>query len=88
MLRQTGLSIGDKIRLDTGEGDFEDALAAPEVTIVGTADSPLYIYVERGSSSLGTGKVSAFVLLPRSGFALDYYTDAYLLAEGALDLDS
>ena len=88
MLRQTGLSIGDKIRLETGEGDFEDALAAPEVTIVGTADSPLYIYVERGSSSLGTGKVSAFVLLPRSGFALDYYTDAYLLAEGALDLDS
>ena len=88
MLRQTGLSIGDKIRLDTGEGDFEDALAVPEVTIVGTADSPLYIYVERGSSSLGTGKVSAFVLLPRSGFALDYYTDAYLLAEGALDLDS
>jgi len=88
MLLQTGLSIGDTISLDTGEGDFQDALACSEVTIVGTADSPLYIYVERGSSSLGTGKVSAFVLLPPEAFSLDYYTDAYLLAEGAAELSS
>ena len=64
MLQQTGLSVGDKIVLDPGDGDFADAMAFSEYTIVGTADSPLYIYIERGSSSLGTGKVSAFVLLP------------------------
>ena len=88
MLQQTGLSVGDKIVLDPGDGDFADAMAFSEYTIVGTADSPLYIYIERGSSSLGTGKVSAFVLLPLEGFSLDYYTDAYLLAEGAAELDS
>ena len=67
-LEKSGLSIGDTIRLDTGTGDFEDALARREFTIVGTADSPLYISVERGSSSLGTGAVSAFVLLPQAAF--------------------
>ena len=85
-LEKSGLSIGDTIRLDTGTGDFEDALARREFTIVGTADSPLYISVERGSSSLGTGAVSAFVLLPQAAFSLDYYTDAYLRAEGAEEL--
>ena len=69
-LEKSGLSIGDTIRLDTGTGDFEDALARREFTIVGTADSPLYISVERGSSSLGTGAVSAFVLLPQAAFSL------------------
>ena len=85
-LEKSGLSIGDTIRLDTGTGDFEDALARREFTIVGTADSPLYISVERGSSSLGTGAVSAFVLLPQAAFSLGYYTDAYLRAEGAEEL--
>ena len=85
-LEKSGLSIGDTIRLDTGTGNFEDALARREFTIVGTADSPLYISVERGSSSLGTGAVSAFVLLPQAAFSLDYYTDAYLRAEGAEEL--
>ena len=75
-LEKSGLSIGDTIRLDTGTGDFEDALARREFTIVGTADSPLYISVERGSSSLGTGAVSAFVLLPQAAFSLGYYTSA------------
>ena len=83
-LEKSGLSIGDTIRLDTGTGDFEDALARREFTIVGTADSPLYISVERGSSSLGTGAVSAFVLLPQAAFSLGYYTDAYLQAEGII----
>ena len=40
-LEKSGLSIGDTIRLDTGTGNFEDALARREFTIVGTADSPL-----------------------------------------------
>ncbi len=86
LLKESGLAVGDTIVLDTGTGSFEDALTREEYTIVGTADSPLYIGIERGSSTLGTGKVSAFVLLPESAFALDYYTDAYLLLEGAADL--
>lgn len=82
-LSETGLNLGDTVTLDTGTGTFQGALNGSMFTIVGTADSPLYIDIERGSSSLGTGKVSAFLLLPRSAFAMGYYTEAYLTVDRA-----
>lgn len=85
-LQETGLSVGDTITLDTGTGDYKDALKQTEFTIVGSANSPLYIGVERGSSTLGTGKVSYFILLPMESFDMETYTDAYLLFEGASQL--
>ena len=88
LLQETGLSLGDTVRLDTGTGDYEDALTRETFTIVGTADTPLYIGVERGTSSLGTGKVSAYVLALPAAFDLDYYTDAYLLLDGAEKLET
>ena len=85
-LQETGLSIGDTITLDTGTGDYEDALTGTQFTIAGTANSPLYIGVERGSSTLGTGKAEYFLLLPMESFAMESYTDAYLLVDGAAEL--
>lgn len=85
-LQETGLSVGDTITLDSGTGDYKDALKQTEFTIVGSANSPLYIGVERGSSTLGTGKVSYFILLPMESFDMETYTDAYLLFEGASQL--
>ena len=87
-LELSGLSIGDTVSLDTGERDYADALSVEEVTIVGTANSPLYIALDRGSSTLGTGSVDAFLILPVESFTMDYYTDAYLLAEGASELET
>ena len=86
LLTALGLSLGDSLPLDTGTGTYENALTRPSYTIVGAADSPLYISIERGSSSLGSGRVSAFVLLPAAAFDMDAYTDAYLLADGTEDL--
>ncbi len=86
LLEETGLQLGDTLTLDTGEGDYADALRGEAFTIVGTADSPLYVGTDRGTSSLGTGKVSAFVLLPLDAFALDTYTDIYIQAEGTEEL--
>ena len=87
-LAASGLSIGDTIPLDTGDGDYADALSVEEVTIVGTADSPLYLSIERGSSTLGTGSVDAYLILPIEAFSMDYYTDAYLIATGAAELET
>lgn len=86
LLEKAGLSLGDEISFDTGDGTYEDALGYEDYTVVGTVNSPLYVSVERGSSSLGTGRVSAFALIPAGGFSMDYYTDAYLLADGAAAL--
>ena len=86
LLSENGLFIGDTITLDTGSGTYEDALAGENFTIVGTADSPLYVGVDRGSSSLGTGQVSAFVLLPAEAFTMKSYTDIYVTLDGAAGL--
>ncbi len=86
LLHDTGLAIGDTLTLDTGTGMFEGALKYDSYTIVGTANSPLYVGIERGSSSLGTGQVAAFVVLPIGAFAMDCYTDFYLQVEGTQEL--
>ena len=85
-LKDSGLKIGDTVVMETDEGPFEDALTQREFTIVGTADTPLYIAAERGNSSLGTGRVATYVLALPEAFQMDYFTDAFLLMEGTEEL--
>ena len=82
MLTKMDVAIGDTLRLHT-QGSYADALARTEFTVVGVVQSPFYISVERGTSTLGTGQATAFLCLPESAFALDYYTAAYLTVRGA-----
>lgn len=84
LLELLNLEIGDCLTLATS-GDYEDALKSDTVTIVGVVISPLYISVERGTSTLGTGQVAAYLYLPREAFDLDYYTALYLTVEGAAE---
>lgn len=58
------------------------------LTITGVVQSPLYISIERGTSSLGDGNVDAYVLLPEASFQLDYYTVCNVVASGAKELDA
>lgn len=51
-------------------------------TIVGIARSPLYVSRTRGSSSVGTGSVTGFVVLPSECFAQDVFSTIYLELEG------
>ncbi len=85
MLETLGLSLGDTITLDTGSGAYEDSLTVNTFTIVGAGESPLYISLTRGTSTLGNGSVSAIVTLHPDAYALDYYTDIYLTVEGAAE---
>ena len=82
------LVIGDRITLKTEEGIYEDALAEEEFTIVGTVESPSYISLSKGTSTLGNGIVMDYVYLPESAFQMEYYTDINLLAEGSAALDT
>ena len=51
-------------------------------TIVGIARSPLYISRTRGGSSVGTGSVTGFVVLPPECFTQEVYSTIYLELEG------
>lgn len=72
---------------DTGE-QYADALAGNTFTITGVVQSPLYISIERGTSSLGDGSVDEYMLLPESSFQLDYYTLCNVTVAGAKKLDA
>lgn len=71
--------IGTTIRVSKANDEATlDLLKFDEYTIVGLTDSPLYINYERGTSSIGSGSISAFILLPEDGFESDIYYDLYI----------
>ena len=85
MLELLDISIGDTITLEP-DSKLDDALAGEEYTVVGTIRSPVYIAVERGTSTIGSGTVKAYLYLPREAFTLDYYTAAYVRVSGAAEM--
>ena len=85
MLELPDISIGDTITLEP-DSKLDDALAGEEYTVVGTIRSPVYIAVERGTSTIGSGTVKAYLYLPREAFTLDYYTAAYARVSGAAEM--
>ena len=85
MLSLMNIEIGDCITLTPGD-DLSDALSQNTYTVVGTVRSPVYLAVERGTSTLGSGTVKAYLYLPREAFTLDYYTAAYVRVSGAAEM--
>ena len=65
--------IGDTITFD------DDTFKNKEMTIVGIIESPLYISIERGSTTLLSGKIDYYMYVPESNFNLDYYTNMTIL---------
>jgi len=78
--------IGTKIVIAGSNSDtIKDSFKYQEYTIVGLVYSPLYISFERGTTSLGNGKLEGFMYIPKEGFALEYYTEMY--AKCQMDYD-
>ncbi len=76
---RSGFSIGDTMRLSpSNDEEIFDHFTNTEYTVVGFADSVLYINFERGSTSLGNGVVNGFIYLTKDGFAEDVYTEIYV----------
>ncbi|MBD5099057.1 MAG: hypothetical protein HDT35_05845 [Clostridiales bacterium] len=86
LLVKLGLQVGDRLEVTLTE-DHEGDLENTAYTIVGVVDSPLYVGLDRGSSSLGNGSVDAFVYVPGENFTFDYYTCAYFTGQGLAALD-
>lgn len=87
LLNYYDVAVGDQVTVTPGE-QYADALAGNTFTITGVVQSPLYISIERGTSSLGDGSVDEYMLLPESSFQLDYYTLCNVTAAGAKKLDA
>lgn len=71
------VSIGDKLTLSPQES-FEDSLTVKEFTIVGTVRNPIYISIDRGSASIGSGSVAVYLAIPKECFDSDIYTTMFV----------
>jgi putative ABC transport system permease protein len=78
------LDIGSPIKLTSGkEGEKLDTLKTDSFTVVGIIKSPLYVSKERGTSNIGTGKISSYIMINESDFNMPVYNTVYLTAKGA-----
>ena len=79
--------IGDTIELVSGtDAELTETLAYTKLNIVGSGDSPLYFSFDRGSSTIGNGSVSGFLVVAPEAFVLDVYTEMYATVDGAEDV--
>ncbi len=67
-------NIGDTIEIIDEDGNLNEK----NLKIVGTIESPLYVSSDRGTSTLGAGKVNYYMYVPRSNFNMEVYTQIYL----------
>ena len=82
-----GLKVGDSITLLSGTRDpLTDTLQTDTYEITGLGSSVSYISFERGSSNIGNGEVSGFLIILPEDFSLEVYTECYITAEGAKEL--
>ncbi|MCD7712870.1 MAG: ABC transporter permease, partial [Firmicutes bacterium] len=72
-------AIGTTVKIsESNDEDTSDTFVYSEYTVVGVVSSPLYINYERGSTTVGNGKVSAYAYVPSGGLNYEIYTSVYL----------
>ena len=86
-LNESSLEIGDEITFSSGSDDeVTDTLKTDTFTITGAVSSPNYISFQRGSTTIGNGSVTAFIVVPEESFSLDVYTEIYAQADKAEEM--
>lgn len=82
-------SLGEKITLSSPDSDTDisDVLSNTEYTVVGLIRSPVYVGLERGSTTVGDGVLNSYIYIPENNFSYDVYTDIYVTGAGFSDID-
>ena len=82
----SGYKVGDRITFRSGDDkELTESLTTDTYTVVGIGSTPLYISFSRGNATIGNGELSGFVMVDKSSFDMEVYTEAYVRAIGTLD---
>ncbi|MDD6032381.1 MAG: hypothetical protein PUC47_02680, partial [Oscillospiraceae bacterium] len=80
--------LGAKVQLTSGTGDpLSDTLSAEEYEVVGYVQTPQFLSVTLGNTSVGDGKLDGYIFVPGEDFCLEVYTDVYLTLQSTDGLD-
>ena len=58
-----------------------------KLKVVGIVKSPLYISRDRGTTTLGSGKISYFMYVPKENINSESYTEVDIIAKNAKDMN-
>ena len=79
--------LGARITVtDSNDEDTLEMFGSRTFTAVGIVRSPYYINFERGTTSIGTGRISAFLYVPKEAFDCDYLTEIYVTTKQKYDV--
>ncbi len=80
--------IGKTVVVENDDINFDGSLLFAEktITIVGIAETPLYISNERGNTSVGNGTIGCYIYTRDDVINLNYYTNVYARVSGAKEL--
>ena len=83
------ISIGDYIDIRENLGEDEDtSFKNTKLKVVGIVRSPLYISRDRGTTTLGSGKINYYMFVNKENIISDVYTEIDVLVNDAKNLDA
>lgn len=72
---------------DNSESALE-SLSVRTFTVVGIVSTPLYMDMNRGNTSVGSGNISNYYFVPEEAFDVDYFTEIHITIPGEYDVYS
>lgn len=76
-------AIGKKVTIAKSNSDTAlDQLTVEEFTVVGIVSTPLYMDMNRGNTSVGSGSISNYYFVPEEAFDVSYYTEIHATIPG------
>jgi putative ABC transport system permease protein len=83
----TGYDIGATFHVASGtDSPLSEELNRNEFTIVGIGTTANYLSFQRGTTTIGTGKVDSFIVMLPEVFAAEVYTGVYVVAKNTLQM--
>ncbi|MBQ8407586.1 MAG: hypothetical protein IJY39_01840, partial [Clostridia bacterium] len=70
------------------EDSTKEQLSETEFTIVGLCNTPLYLGLDRGTTTIGSGTVSTFLYVPEDAFLTEAYTEINLTLKNKAEIYS
>jgi putative ABC transport system permease protein len=75
--------LGSQVKLSSAnEEDALDTAVYDTYTVVGYVSTPLYMDMNRGTTSVGSGSIDNYFFATKEAFDADYYTEIYVTMPG------
>lgn len=88
-IREADVKIGSKLKITSGTNDdISKNFKIDEFQVVGIVETPYYLTFEKGTSNIGNGRVSNFIMISEKDMEIDCYKEVLITIKDAKKLNS